>query len=335
MLETLQQTMDARQSINQFKNMAVLRSGGGGGGGGGGVTLKEIKRRLLFHFNQIVTTWKDNTLSVEHDTPSGWEMLKCTRVKCLSILEETVHSLLTHVSTHVSGGNNPNKSKRMVALRRYGEQSLVLACAEGMMEQQSYDVAHLYLEQLQQQQGLLINTTQAARIYFQNKFQAAVGASGGTGGTGGGGGTSEELQNIIGMTEHYYDTTVELLQKAKKEKTDGGSTNRVDPEIVKINFLRGEMLDVNLQLSNDGGGGGSGGGGRTRIDEVMTTYEHANSLVSLTIDPSLFWEPMLKYAMYVALEASRGGALLLLRLLVVLINNPSFSLSLYVPLSIP
>jgi len=300
-----------------------------------------------------VTTWKDTTLSVEHDTPSGWEMLKCTRVKCLSILEETVHALLTHVSTHVSNhSNNSTKSKRVVALRRYGEQSLVLACAEGMMEQQSYDVAHLYLEQLQQQQGLLINTTQAARIYFQNKFQAAVGAgggtsgtsgTGGTGGTSGGGGTSEELQNIIGMTEHYYDTTVELLQKAKKEKT-GGGTSKVDPEIVKINFLRGEMLDVKLQLNhNNDDDDDDDDDSRTRIDEVMTTYEHANSLVSLTKDPSLFWEPMLKYAMYVPFEAS---ALLLLLLPVVLekkdrlecrtlINDPSFSLSFSLSCSLP
>jgi hypothetical protein len=175
-----------------------------------------------------------------------------------------------------------------------------------MMEQQSYDVAHLYLEQLQQQQGLLINTTQAARIYFQNKFQAAVGAGGGAGG---GGGASEELQNIIGMTEHYYDTTVELLQKAKKEKT-GGGTSKVDPEIVKINFLRGEMLDVKFQLNHHDhhDDDDDDDDSRTRIDEVMTTYEHANSLVSLTKDPSLFWEPMLKYAMYVPFEASRGAS---------------------------
>jgi hypothetical protein len=284
MLETLQHTMDARTTINSFKTQ--FRNSNKHRDDGMNANIKTIKRSLLYNIQKIVTSWNNCQLSIEHDTPIIWEQLRSTRVYCLNILEESFHSLVNHISKATG-----NQSNRLMKLVTYGEQKLSLSNAEGMMHSSCYDIANLYLSNLQNM-NLVINTNECARIYFRNCFQYSMSSVASNSLE-----KSNErqlqkqqkrLSTIINMTDDFYNPEEE--EDDDDDEKDEVVT-KIDPEIVKINFLRGDMLHASSlfwSTSNN----------RAEIDRTLSTYEYAHSIMQRTKDQSIFWEPLLKYAMF-------------------------------------
>ena len=283
LLETLQTTMGLRDALNELKSRGINPSSSQ-------LTLKDVKTLMLRRMTTLIESWKSCALSIDHDGPATWERLRSTRGLCLNILEETFQSVVDHVtsgssSSSSSGGGSSSKSQRLVKLTAFGVQSMSLSCAEGMMNQKSFDVAEVYMEELQDTEDLLIPIHKCARVYFENKYNSVISLQ-----------LNDHAQTIL---NEIVEDTEEFYEESLHDDAEEGEDRRplVDPEIVRLNFLRGDALSA-VSLSSSS----------SSSSAAMDAYVHADQLARKTKEPETFWGPILRYAMFCSelLESSES-----------------------------
>jgi hypothetical protein len=306
LLETLQQTMDLRNTFITYKGRVTHD----------GVSMKEMKLMMMKGMTNVIDAWRKCAPSIVQDDPIVWEQLRVARTICLRVLDDTYHILVESIANQNLNRNQVQlkKSSRVERVLQYGQQHLLLQCAEGMMGRGCHDVADVYLTSLQEMEGqqLLLSPSRCAYVYYENMYTDVVSHV-----------QNDQhqqqhqqqhhhkqeeevmstLKEIIDGTEDFYESTTNEDEDEDEDDADGEDLPplRVDSDVVRLNFIRADAYNA---LSRCGSRDTVVGMMSSKsVKEAMKAYEHSVSLIDRTKDAdegsrNIFWEPMLRYAVY-------------------------------------